>query len=36
MNNENDLTADIEGKVKRVLVNVGDVIATNQPLVEFE
>ena len=36
MKMENDLTADIEGKVKRVLVNVGDVIATNQPLVEFE
>ena len=36
MKMENDLTADIEGKVKRVLVNVGDVIAPNQPLVAFE
>ncbi len=36
MKMENDLGADAEGVVKRVLVNEGDVIATDQPLIEFE
>lgn len=36
MKMENDLASDMEGTIKRVLVNEGDVIATDQPLVEFE
>ena len=36
MKMENDLASDMEGVVKRILVNEGDVIATNQPLIEFE
>ena len=36
MKMENDLATDIEGTIKRFLVKEGDVIATNQPLVEFE
>ena len=33
---ENDLAADMEGVVKRLLVEEGDTISTDQPLVEFE
>lgn len=36
MKMENDLATDIAGTVKQVLVNVGDVVMTDQPLVEFE
>ncbi|MBD5190491.1 MAG: carboxylase [Bacteroidales bacterium] len=36
MKMENDLNVDMGGKVKRVLVNENDVIATDQPLIEFE
>ncbi len=36
MKMENDLASDMEGTIKRVLVNEGDVISTNQPLFEFE
>lgn len=36
MKMENDLASDMEGVVKRILVNEGDVISTDQPLVEFE
>lgn len=36
MKMENDLASDMSGKIKRFLVNEGDVISTNQPLVEFE
>lgn len=36
MKMENDLAADMEGTVKRVLVEEGDTISTDQPLVEFE
>lgn len=36
MKMENDLASDMEGTIKRFLVNEGDVIATDQPLVEFE
>lgn len=36
MKMENDLAADMEGTVKRVLVEEGDTIGTDQPLVEFE
>ncbi len=36
MKMENDITSEVTGKVKRVLVNVDDVISTDQPLVEFE
>lgn len=36
MKMENDLQADMEGKIKRILVKEGDVIATDQPLIEFE
>lgn len=36
MKMENDLASDMEGVIKRFLVNEGDVIATDQPLVEFE
>ncbi len=36
MKMENDLATDIEGTIKRFLVKEGDVIATDQPLVEFE
>ncbi len=36
MKMENDLASDMEGTVKRILVKEGDVIATDQPLVEFE
>lgn len=36
MKMENDLASDIEGTVKRILVNEGDVIATDQALIEFE
>ncbi len=36
MKMENDLATDVAGTIKRFLVKEGDVIATNQPLVEFE
>ncbi len=36
MKMENDLASDMNGKIKRFLVKEGDVISTNQPLVEFE
>lgn len=36
MKMENDLASDMEGTIKRILVNEGDVIATDQPLIEFE
>ena len=36
MKMENDLASDMAGTIKRFLVNEGDVIATDQPLVEFE
>ena len=36
MKMENDLNSDMEGVVKKVLVKVDDVIATDQPLIEFE
>ncbi len=36
MKMENDLASDMGGKIKRFLVKEGDVISTNQPLVEFE
>lgn len=36
MKMENDLASDMEGTVKRILVNEGDVISTGQPLIEFE
>ena len=36
MKMENDLASDMEGTIKRFLVKDGDVIATDQPLVEFE
>ena len=32
---ENDIVSEFSGTVKRVLVNVDDVISTDQPLVEF-
>ena len=35
MKMENDLLCDMEGVVKQVLVNEGDVMATAQPLIEF-
>lgn len=36
MKMENDLASDVAGKVKRILVNVNDVVGTDQPLIEFE
>ena len=36
MKMENDLTSDIEGVVKQILVREDDVIATDQMLIEFE
>ena len=36
MKMENDLQSDMEGTVKRVLVNENDVMATDQPIIEFE
>jgi pyruvate carboxylase subunit B len=36
MKMENDLNSDMEGVVKRILVNVDDVMATDQPIIEFE
>ncbi|MDE6243890.1 MAG: carboxylase [Muribaculaceae bacterium] len=36
MKMENDLAADLDGVVKRVLVEEGDTIGTDQPLVELE
>ena len=35
MKMENDLACDMEGEVKQVLVKEGEVIATDQPLIEF-
>ena len=36
MKMENDLASEIGGKVKRILVTDGDVMATDQPIIEFE
>ena len=36
MKMENDLASEMSGKVKRVLVGEGDVMSTDQPLIEFE
>lgn len=36
MKMENEIASDIAGTVKRVLVNIGDVVGTDAPLVEFE
>lgn len=36
MKMENDLLSDMEGTVKRILVEEGQVIGANQPLIEFE
>ena len=36
MKMENDLATEIGGVVKRILINEGDVMSTNQPLIEFE
>lgn len=36
MKMENDLASEMGGKVKKVLVGEGDVMATDQPLIEFE
>ncbi len=36
MKMENDLESEIEGVVKQVLVKIGDVVATNQDLIEYE
>lgn len=36
MKMENDLASDMAGVVKRVLVNEGDVMGTDQPVIEFE
>ena len=36
MKMENDLESEIEGTVKQVLVQVGDVVATDQDLIEYE
>ena len=36
MKMENDLQSDKDGVVKRILVNENDVIATDQPVIEFE
>ena len=36
MKMENDLNSDRSGVVKRILVGEGDVIGTDQPLIEFE
>ena len=36
MKMENDLDSEMSGTVKRVLVAIDEVVATNQPLIEFE
>ena len=36
MKMENDLSSDKSGTVKRLLVNVDDVMSTDQPIIEFE
>ncbi|MCH5223141.1 MAG: carboxylase [Muribaculaceae bacterium] len=36
MKMENDLASEMGGKVKKILVAEGDVMATDQPLIEFE
>ena len=36
MKMENNLVSDMSGKVKQVLIAAGDVMATNEPLIEFE
>lgn len=36
MKMENDLNSDMEGMVKKILVKEGDVMATDQPIIEFE
>ena len=35
MKMENDLACDLGGVVKQVLIGEGDVMATDQPLIEF-
>ena len=36
MKMQNNIESEIEGIVKKVLVNEGDVISANQPLIEFK
>ena len=36
MKMENDLASDVEGTVKRILVSPNEVMATDQPIIEFE
>lgn len=36
MKMQNEIESDISGKVKRILVNPGQVIGTGEPLIEFE
>ena len=36
MKMQNELEADIDGTVKRILVYPGQVIGTGEPLIEFE
>ena len=36
MKMENDLESEMDGIVKQVLVQNGDVVATNQDLIEYE
>ena len=36
MKMENDLASEIDGTVKQVLVQEGDVVGTGQDLIEFE
>ena len=36
MKMENDLQAEKGGKVKKILVGEGDVMATDQPIIEYE
>ena len=33
---QNNIESEIEGIVKKVLVNEGDVISANQPLIKFK
>ena len=36
MKMENDLQSDMEGVVKNILIKEGDVMSTDQPIIEFE
>ena len=36
MKMQNEFESDMSGKVKRVLVKEGQVVGTNDPLIEFE